>query len=207
MRSIELNVVSRHSDESPRRLRKAGSLPGVLYGAGGNSLCVKVDSHEFSKSGLASHGAHLIKLRSAEAVLDQGMALIQSIQGHPVSGKPIHVDFLRVDLNKPVTAHIALNYVGKAAGLVLGGVLQPMRRELEVRSLPTTLPEQIDVDVTALGIHDVIHVADLVLPAGVEAIYAENFTLVSVLPPTVEEVVDPTEAEAKAAPAEASGQN
>src|SRR5438045_2963610 len=101
MRSIELNVVSRPNNESPRRLRKAGAIPGVLYGAGSESLCVKMDAHEFSKSGLSGHGAHLIKLRSAEAVLDQGLALIQEIQGHPVSGVPIHVDFLRVDANKP----------------------------------------------------------------------------------------------------------
>ena len=102
MRSIELNVVSRQSEDSAHRLRKTGVLPGVLYGAGADSVRVQVDGHEFGKSGLASHGAHLIRLRSAEAALDQGLALIQEIQGHPVSGKPIHVDFLRVDANKPV---------------------------------------------------------------------------------------------------------
>src|SRR5690606_29249773 len=113
MRSIELNVVSRPAGESPRRLRKSGSLPGVLYGAGAESISVKVDAHEFAKSGLASHGAHLIKLRSVEAALDQGLALVQAIQGHPVSGTPIHVDFLRVDANKPVTASVVLAFVGK----------------------------------------------------------------------------------------------
>lgn len=186
MRSIELNVVSRPAGESPRRLRKSGSLPGVLYGAGAESICVKVDAHEFAKSGLASHGAHLIKLRSVEAALDQGLALVQAIQGHPVSGTPIHVDFLRVDANKPVNASVALSFVGKAKGMVEGGILQPLRRELEVRALPATLPEQIEVDVTELGIHDALHVADLALPTGVEAVYTENFTIVSVLPPTVE---------------------
>lgn len=186
MRSIELNVVSRPAGESPRRLRKSGSLPGVLYGAGSESICVKVDAHEFAKSGLASHGAHLIKLRSVEAALDQGLALVQDIQGHPVSGTPIHVDFLRVDANKPVTASVALAFVGKAKGIIEGGILQPLRRELEVRALPSALPEQIEVDVTPLGVHDALHVADLTLPAGVEAVYQENFTIVSVLSPTVE---------------------
>ena len=186
MRSIELNVVSRPSGESPRRLRKTGALPGVLYGAGADSVCVQVDAHEFSKSGLSGHGAHLIKLRSAEAALDQGLALIQDIQGHPVSGLPIHVDFLRVDANKPVTASIALHFTGKAAGVAEGGILQPVRREIEIRALPANLPEQIDVDVTALGIHDAIHVEDLQLPEGVEAIFQDNFTLVSVVAPTVE---------------------
>jgi large subunit ribosomal protein L25 len=206
MRSIELTVVSRPAGESPRRLRKTGALPGVLYGAGAESVCVKVDAHEFAKSGLSGHGAHLIKLRSVEAALDQGLALIQDIQGHPVSGLPIHVDFLRVDANKPVTASIALHFVGKAAGVNEGGILQPARREIEIRALPANLPEQIDVDVTALGIHDAIHVEDLRLPEGVEAIFQDNFTLVSVVPPTVESAPEaaPAEGEAAAAPAAAA---
>jgi large subunit ribosomal protein L25 len=186
MRSIELNVVTRPVGESPRRLRRAGELPGVLYGSGEDSVCVKMNAHEFAKSGLASHGAHLIKLRSSEAALDQGLALIQEIQGHPVSGTPIHVDFLRVDANKPVTASIALAFTGRAKGILEGGILQPARREIEVRALPANLPEQIEVDVTALGIHDALHVEDLGLPEGVEAIFTDNFTIVSVLPPTVE---------------------
>jgi large subunit ribosomal protein L25 len=205
MRSIELSVVSRPAEESARRLRRTGALPGVLYGASAETLCVQVDAHEFAKSGLSGHGAHLIKLRSAEAALDQGLALIQAIQSHPVSGKPIHVDFLRVDANKPVTASIALHFSGKAAGVAEGGILQPVRREIEIRALPANLPEQIDVDVTALGIHDAIHVADLVLPEGVEAIYADNFTLVSVLSPTVEAAPEaPPEGEAAAAAAPAA---
>jgi large subunit ribosomal protein L25 len=186
MRSIELNVVSRPVKENPRRLRKSGSLPGVIYGAGAGSICVKMDAHEFSKSGLAGHGAHLIKLRSSEAALDQGLALVQDIQGHPVTGLPIHVDFLRVDATKPVSTSVALSFVGKHKGAIDGGILQPLRRELEVRALPGNLPEQIEVDVTSLGIHDAVHVADLVMPEGVEAVYQDNFTIVSVLSPTVE---------------------
>jgi len=205
MRSIELNVVSRPVGESPRRLRRAGEIPGVLYGAGTDTLCVKMNAHEFAKSGLSGHGAHLIKLRSNEAALDQGLALIQEIQGHPVSGAPIHVDFLRVDANKPVTASVALAFVGRAKGILEGGILQPVRREVEVRALPGNLPEQIEVDVTALGIHDALHVADLTLPEGVEAIYQDNFTLVSVLPPTVEAAPQAAAAEeGAAAPAAAA---
>lgn len=203
MRSIELSVVSRPDGESPRRLRRDGQLPGVLYGAGSESLRVKVDAHEFAKSGLASHGAHLIKLRSAEAALDQGLALVQEIQGHPVSGTPIHVDFLRVDANKPVTASVALAFIGKAQGMIEGGILQPLRRELEVRALPGNLPEQIEVDVTPLGIHDALHVEDLALPSGVEAIFQENFTIVSVLPPTVEATTEEAAEEESEAAAEA----
>ena len=75
------------------------------------------------------------------------------------------------------------------------------RRELEVRALPGNLPEQIEVDVTNLGIHDSLHIADLVMPEGVEAVYQDNFTIVSVLSPTVEGGAGAEGAAAAAAPA------
>ena len=96
-------------------------------------------------------------------------------------------------MTKPISASVNLAFVGKAAGTVEGGLLQPIRRELEIRALPTDLPEQIEVDVSELNIHDSIHVADLTLGEGVEAIYQENFTLVTVVPPVVEAVAEEEE--------------
>jgi large subunit ribosomal protein L25 len=92
---------------------------------------------------------------------------------------------------------VPLSFVGKAAGIVNGGILQPLRRELEVRALPDRLPNAIEVDVTPLEIGDSIHVADLKLPEGVEALdVQENFTLVTVVPPAVEEAPAAVEAAA-----------
>lgn len=202
MRSIELNVHRREAAESPRALRRGGELPGVFYGTGTENVSVKVSALEFSRSGLSGRGAHLIKFRSSDSVLDQRIALVHELQLHPVEGTPLHVDFLRVDENTPVTAKVAIAFVGKAKGIVDGGIVQPIRRELEVRALPASLPEQIEVDVTPLGIHDSIHVEDLLLPEGVEVIHAENFTIVTVVSPTVEEKAEGAAGEA--APAEAA---
>ncbi len=186
MRSVELNVHRREIEESPKELRRGGVLPGVFYGAGTENVNVKVDALEFSRSGLSGRGAHLIKFKSADPALDQRLALVHAMQLKPVEGTPVHVDFLRVDENKAVTARVTLVFVGKAKGLVDGGIVQPIRRDLEVRALPVNLPEQIEVDVTALGIHDSIHVEDLPLPEGVEILHTENFTVVTVVSPTVE---------------------
>jgi large subunit ribosomal protein L25 len=120
--------------------------------------------------------------------------LVKEIQTHPVRGTPIHVDFLRVDLNKPVDASVMLQFTGKALGIVEGGILQPLRRELDVRALPDKLPEVIEIDVTALNIHDSIHLEDVVLPEGVEVRATENFAIVAMMPPVVE--VEPVEEEA-----------
>jgi len=201
MRSIELNVHRRETAESPRGLRRGGVLPGIFYGAGTENVAVKVDALEFSRSGLSGRGAHLIKFCSSDAALDQRIALVHAMQLHPVEGTPLHVDFLRVDENKPVTARVAITIVGKAKGIVDGGIVQPIRRDVEVRALPASLPEQIEVDVTSLGIHDSIHVEDLVLPEGVEVLHTENFTIVTVVSPTVEEKGEGAPAEAGAAEA------
>ena len=205
MQRTELHVRKREPNSSPRALRRTGRLPGIFYGAGGPNVLVDVDVLEFSRQGLGSSGAHLIRFASDDSTLEGGIALVRELQAHPVSNEPLHVDFLRVDVTKPVETEVSLSYVGKAKGIVDGGIVQPLRRELEVRALPDKLPSVIEVDVSALGIHDSIHVQELVLPEGVEALYSENFTLVTVVPPVVEAVEAAPEelvAEAGAAPAE-----
>jgi large subunit ribosomal protein L25 len=91
--------------------------------------------------------------------------------------------------------------VGKAEGVVAGGILQPILREIEVECLPTEIPEFLEVDVTPLGIHQAVHASDLTLPEGITVVGELTQTLVTVLPPTVEEATPAAEA-AEAAPVE-----
>jgi large subunit ribosomal protein L25 len=189
MQRIELEVTKRVPDVSAHKVRRGGRLPGVIYGAGGENLLVDCDAREFALLGLGSSGAHLIRFAASESSLNQNIALVKEIQIHPVSHLPIHVDFLRVDLSKPVDAAVMLSFVGKAKGTIEGGILQPLRRELEVRALPDKLPEVIEIDVSGLDIHESIHYEDVTLPDGVEGLASDNFTIVTVLPPVVEEVV------------------
>ncbi len=195
MQSIELAISKRDGDLSAGELRRQGQVPGVFYGAGAPTVSVKFDAKEFSRRGLAAHGAHLIRFVSEESALNESLALVRELQAHPVNGSVVHVDFLRLDPDKPVQTNVAINYRGKAEGVIAGGILQPIRRDLEVKALPDRLPDSIEVDVTALGIHDSVHVEDLDFPEGVEAIYHENFTLVTVVPPVVEVVEEPVEEE------------
>jgi large subunit ribosomal protein L25 len=201
MRSIDLNVVKRSSSESPKGLRREGTVPAVLYGAGGDNVELKLNLHEFQLSGINHHSAQLIKLQSSDTDVSGSIALLKEMQSHPVSKTPVHIDFLRLNMKQPVDAIVALNYVGKPVGTVDGGVLQPIRRDLMVRALPGALPEHIDVDVTELAIHDSIHVEDLTLGEGIEAIFTENFTLVTVGAPTVVEEPSAEEGAVEAAPA------
>ncbi|MFQ5477965.1 MAG: 50S ribosomal protein L25 [Candidatus Binatia bacterium] len=203
MRSIELRVSKRESDRSVSAVRRSGGIPAVYYGVGGPNISVEIDAREFDRSGMGTHGAHLIRFVSDESSLDKGISLLKEVQTHPVSGRVMHVDFMRIDLSEPISANIALHFVGKAVGVVNGGILQPIRRELEVRALPTALPEVIEVDVTELDIGESVHVEDLTVAEGVEISYTENFTVVTVVPPLVEAVEAEEVEEVEGAPAAA----
>ncbi len=201
MERIEVTVTKRDPKRQARGVRKEGLLPGIVYGAGGADVPVMVDLKTFERSGLSTAGSHLVHFSSSESALDGNMALIRALQINPLTGRAIHVDFLRLDMSKPVDAFVPLSFVGKPAGVVEGGILQPLRRELEVRALPDRLPNVIEVDVSPLQIGNSIHVADLKLPEGVEALgIQENFTLVTVVPPATEEIAAPVAAPAEGTP-------
>jgi large subunit ribosomal protein L25 len=201
-----------------RRARAAGRIPGVFYGPNQkDAIPVELDEKEFAKKIAVLEGSALIQFDSAAADLKSRMVLLREVQSHPVSGAVLHADFFEVDLSKKLEVTVALHFAGKAIGVEAGGILQPIVREVTVECLPTEIPAFIEVDVSFLEIHDSIHVADLKLPPGIEVVYETNFTIVTVSPPTVEEVkvevaegavaegVAPASTEAVAPAAEAKG--
>jgi large subunit ribosomal protein L25 len=212
MEEIALNVEERggRGKGPARRLRQNGKIPGVFYGPKRGATPLAVDGKEFTSHVSNLEGSHLIRFRSPIADLQQKVALVREVQVHPVSGDVIHVDFYEVDLTQRLQVRVPLHFVGKAVGTTEGGILQPIIREIDVECLPTDIPQFIEVDVSALAIHDAIHIADLQMPPNVVAIFESNEAVVSVLPPTVEEVkaAEPVEGavEGAAAPAEAGEQ-
>src|SRR5262245_14271322 len=183
-----------------RKLRGAGRVPAVLYGPKRAAAHVSVDGVEFEHRLARLEGSHLVRLVHAggsDSELHERMVLLREMQRHPVTGEVLHADFYEVDLTERLVVSVPLHFTGKAAGVVAGGILQAILREVEVETLPTEIPEFIEVDVTALGIHEAVHLSDLKLPEGVQAVGDPTQTLVTVLPPTVE--AKPAEA-AEAAP-------
>ena len=191
-----------------RRSRAAGKIPGVFYGPKQpEALAIEVDQKEFAKKLQAVVGSHLIQFDSESPELKQRMVLLREVQVHPVSGDVLHTDFYEVDLTKKLEVTVPLRFEGKPVGVQVGGILQPIMREITVLCLPTEIPEFVAVDVSELGIHDAIHIEDLKLPTGSEAVYDSNFTIVTVSPPTVEEVkVEAPVEGAEAVPAEGAEQ-
>lgn len=215
METVEITIERRaeHGKGAAHRLRARGKVPAILYGPRRTTTAITVSADEFERKLTHLEGAHLIRLvhpGGAEVDLHERMVLVREMQVHPVSGRALHADFYEVDLTERLTVAVTLHFVGKAVGIVNGGILQPILRELEVECLPTEIPDFIEVDVSGLDIHDAIHVEQIALPEGVISVGDPARTIVTVLPPSIEAKPEaPVAAEAvpagEAAPAAAEG--
>ena len=187
--STTLNVEPRESahSRSTRRLRREGRVPGVLYGRGGDPQPFSVDARDL-RLALAGHGAVL------DVALDgtTTSAVLKDSYRDPVRGDVMHVDLLRVDLNKPIEASVPLHLSGveDSPGVKEGGILEQVTREITVEALPNDIPEEI--------VHDVSHMEML----GTELLSAVTFkddleetVVASVQPPRVEEEPEEIEEE------------
>jgi large subunit ribosomal protein L25 len=159
-------------------LRRAGKVPGVLYGHG-SSERIAIESRALDD--LLHHGGrtHLIELKLGGKKLDT--ALVREVQIDPVSRKPIHVDLQRVTATEKVHTKLPLVTVGTADGVRnFGGVMDVLVHELEVEGPANKLPDHVEVDVTALGIHEHINAGDVKLPDGLRLLTTADTIVVTV---------------------------
>ena len=186
METVEVPVETRQvgNKRDAGRLRRDGILPGVVYGRGTDGVAMQVNGRELRNRVGSLEGSHVLRFKSAADSLDGRLVLIKNVQYHPVNHAVAHIDFYEVDVTRKITVMVGLHFVGRAEGVVHGGVLQPIARELEVECLPMDIPAQIEVDVSALEIGHALKAGDLTLPPDVVN-NTPDLTLVSVLAPTV----------------------
>lgn len=189
METVEIQIEPREAGPKGKvkRLRRDGKLPGIFYGPKSKPVPLEVNKSEFLTRVADLEGSHLIRIKSASPALADKVALVKEMQFHPVTGEIVHADFYEVDLSAKIRVKVPLHFIGKAVGVVRGGILQPVVREVEVECLPMDIPEYFNVEVSALDIGHSLHVTDLGMPEGVVAVLETNFTLVTVVPPSVEE--------------------
>jgi len=173
-----------------RKLRAGGRIPAILYGRGRQSVPISLDPRLLEKL-LATSDAGmntLIDLAVAgRSDLAGKVVLVKELQRHPVKGSLLHADLYEVDLTKTIEVSVPIHVLGTPAGVALeGGILDQALRELLVECLPRAIPDQIDVDVSALTIGQSIHVRDLVLPGGVKLMSDPDLSVVSVVAPAAE---------------------
>lgn len=191
MASAQLNATPR-SDVGKgvaRSLRREGKIPAVIYGHAREPQPLAIDQRELDR--LLSHIA--AESTVIELSFDGGTSrtLIREIQRHPFKPQILHVDFQELVAGEKVTVDVPIVLVGIPEGVrAEGGILDQTMRELTIHVDPSNIPNHIDVDVSALGIGNSVHVSDLSLPEGVEVLDDEDSTICVVSAPraVVEEV-------------------
>jgi len=123
--------------------------------------------------------------------------MIKELQINPVKRHYLHVDFFEVAMDEEITIPIPITLIGEAEGVKIGGVLQQVRRELEIRCLPSQIPDNVEIDVSSLHIGDSVHLGDIQLPPGTKALEDADLTIATVLAPTIEKEVVEKVAEEK----------
>ncbi|MEA2109743.1 MAG: 50S ribosomal protein L25 [Pseudomonadota bacterium] len=183
---LEVQPRSTLGKSAVKKMRAEGLVPAVLYGNEVESTPLAVNehilNHFFHKYGQST----LVSLAFGTDNKDEEkLAIVKDIQYHPLTGCVSHLDFYSIRIGVPIEVEVPLSFEGEAVGIAKGGLLQPVRRSLEIRCLPREIPEVFEIDVSALDIGDSIHVNDLDF-AGIEFISEINFTIVTVYVPKVE---------------------
>jgi large subunit ribosomal protein L25 len=177
-----------------RSARRAGMIPGVIYGAGEKPTALAVPKKEFELAVKNAGGNVIVALKLGSA--GEQTAIIREVQRDPISHDIIHLDFHHISLTEKVTVEVTVHLVGTPDGVKNGGgILEHITRTIEIECLPTQIPGHLEADVSALGIGDSIHVRDLVI-TNAEVLSDPDTTIATVVPPTV--MTEPT-AEAAAA--------
>lgn len=168
-----------------RALRREGKIPAVLYGQGRQPVMLSVDIVELETILRENKGAQVIlNLAVQDGDKKSRTAMLKELQTHPLSRKYLHADFYEVDMARKIRVNVPVVATGTSQGVEMGGMLQVIRRELEVECLPTDIPEAIEIDITELNIGDSIHVDEIPLEGDVEIPAEVNFTVLTILSPS-----------------------
>lgn len=187
---------------SARAARREGKIPAVVYSHFGEPMAISVDPTVLRKAVKDSDHRFNTVLTLEVDGTGAKTALLKDWQVDPVSRQLLHADFLEIKLDEKLEAAVPLVLKGQPVGVVDGGVLTQVRREVEVRCLPKDIPVSIEVDVSELGINDSLHIDEIPAPPNVELVFSRNVTLAVVNPPEGEPVAEAEVLEGAEAPAE-----
>lgn len=183
---LKAELRERAGKGAARAVRRAGRVPGVIYGNKLEPVLISldpVDLHkEYHKPGFFAHVYEV-------AVGDETYkVLARDLQTHPVKDHPIHVDFMRFSAKTRLAIEVVVEFINqeKCPGLIEGGVLNVVRHEVELICSPDNIPESLIADLSGLDIGDSIHISAIALPEGVEpTITDRDFTIATIAAPTV----------------------
>lgn len=165
-----------------RRMRREGNIPAVIYSEGNESVPLSFNDHAYQMAVRGCKSTQIFRLKSDESTLNGMMALIKDVQIDAVSGRLLHVDFLRVSEGHKLVVTVSLEVFGECLAVKENrAFLNQNEYEIEVECLPSAIPEVLRVDISELREGGSLHASDIVLPAGVTLVSADNLTVVSAI--------------------------
>lgn len=176
---VSANVRTAGGKGPARRLRASGRIPAVAYGKGREARSLVVSPEEVTgvlESELGVNSLIQLEVEGKEKL----NVLLSEYQYHPVTRQLLHADFVEVDLEKPVQVKVPLELTGKPQGVVMGGKLRQVFREVPIRCVPAKIPSKVTHDITELQIEQHVSAADLKLPEGVEVRLPPKMTIATI---------------------------
>jgi large subunit ribosomal protein L25 len=176
--------------EKAKKLRAKGLIPAIFYGPRSQTVPLVINSKELSKALQTEAGENVLidlDIRKGNQS-DRKVVMLKDIQIDPLLRMTLHTDFYEVAMDEMVTVEVPVHLIGKPEGTKMGGILEQVRRVIQIQCLPGDIPKSIDIDVSPLKIGDSIHVQDIQVEKA-KIISDTNFTIATVVPPVVEEKV------------------
>jgi len=175
-----------------RRLRRQGKVPGVLYGAGRDARSISLDwntlMHQMEREAFYTS---ILTLKEGDKTQP---VIVKEVHRHPIKTQILHIDFQRILEDEEITLDVPIHFLGEAQSKgvkVQGGEIQHLMTEIELSCLPRNLPEFIELDVTELGLNELLHLSDVAVPEGVtfvELAHGRDPAVVAINPPRREEI-------------------
>jgi large subunit ribosomal protein L25 len=207
--SLSAHIRENTGKSVARKLRREHQIPAVLYGQNREPVLLAVKNVDLQALLRGSEGQNVmlaLKVESEKGT-NETTVIIKELQIDPTRDTYLHADFHEINMDRELTVNVPVKLMGTPVGVTNGGVLQHIRRELEVSCLPDNLVDYLGIDVSGLDIGDSIHVRDFEFPEGIKSTLEEHLTVAVVAAPTVkveaeealEEGVEEEEAEAEEA--------
>jgi len=208
MAYISLAVQKRDNKgkRAARKIRAENKLPGIFYGPGISPVMLTVDYSELEEivtKGSSEQTILDLHLDTGNGV-ENKKAMLKELQTDPLSGAYLHADFYEISMDRDITLNIPIQLVNIPVGVSQGGILQHIRREIEITCKPDKLIESIEIDVSGLDIGDSLHIRDIDLPEGVTTSEDGHLTVAVVAAPAAEKSVEAEEEEMEEAEVEES---
>lgn len=202
--SIELEERKELGTSASRRLRRQQRIPTNIFGQGRKGCLGSIGARQVQQAKFSQYQQVLVEYKISGESGEEGLAILREMQAHPITGKPLHLDFQRISKDKPLQAEIPIRIIGEeeCPGSVAGGTVEISLHSLLGEALPDKFPEFLDIDISSLDLSQSLHVSDYVPPEGLKILSDPKRTLVTISLPSALVSEKDKETEAAAAPAD-----